>query len=193
MKTLKKLLLFTIVLQVVSCSMVRDEDGSDPSDPENQTENEIPSSLHFAFKTEDWERQIDCTHLDLDATNSELLMATSQSTGSKFYFVVPASSHQMALADSVGKYPVGTDGYFSMAQILPVSQGSEKRLKSEIGFDEEGSFNEIMSITLDSSEEAFDYYKVKGQYHMKMVGIEDESLKRTCSGTYHFKIKTAKD
>ncbi|QDH78774.1 hypothetical protein FKX85_06890 [Echinicola soli] len=193
MKTLKKLLLLTIVLQVASCSMVRDEDGSDPTDPENQTEAEIPSNLHFAFKTEDWERQIDCTHLDLDATSSELLMATSQSTGSKFYFVVPASSSEMAKAANLGKYPIGIEEYFSMALILPMSQGSETRLKSEIGSSESDSFNEVVSITLDSSEGAFDFYSVKGRYKMKMEGIEDEALNKTCSGTYHFKIRTARN
>ncbi|AGA77708.1 hypothetical protein [Echinicola vietnamensis] len=193
MNTLKKLLLFALVIFVGGCDMISDEDGSDPSDPENQPENQIPTSLHFAFKTEDWERKVDCTHLDLDATKSTLLKATSQSTGSTFYFVVPSSSTEMAKAENFGKYPIGTEEYFSMAQVLPVSQGSDSRIRSKAGFDEENSFTEIVSITHAGTATDYEIYRVKGHYQMQMEGVEDEGLTRTCQGTFHFKIKTTKD
>lgn len=187
-----KLLIIITLGFLFSCS----SDDANPADdsPENQ-------SLHFSFNTPQWSRKIDCTHLDLDASNgqqgangnSALLGATSQSTNATFALMVPADSSRVANA-VLKKYPINLDysaDDFSFGTILNYSENSDKRMFSIPGYSKENSYNEITQIKYISSDNTGAYFHISGKYKAQMK-VVDESTIVEANGTFKFKIKTAK-
>lgn len=117
---------------------------------EDTTPEVVSNTLHFAFKTPDWERTIDCTHLDLEpmyaSDELDYIFATSASTKSTFFLVLPSDVNEYAKPENIKKYAISehgeiTEGPFSFSLKLPVTQDGSY-LYSEFGQSEE-SYNEI--------------------------------------------------
>lgn len=157
----------------------------------------ISESLHFNFKTPDWERKIDCTHLDLPAfglsEGISYTFATSQSTSSTFFISYPSDSSDMVNPANLKKY--GITGYaeneeaFQFSLKLPPTEGSSERMVSKAGMSE-NSYNEVTAITYVGHDAGEAIFKIKGRYEMITTLIGEESNEKIVSGTYHFKIRT---
>jgi len=157
----------------------------------NDTKGGDSDALHLSFYTPDWDAYINCEHLVLDATASSLLTATSASTREQFYLTVPQDSSVMSDASNIKKYGIDGDEVFTFNQSLPITEGSETRLIGVPGLSD-NSYNEIVSITYDHSDEEGAYFKLKANYKMNMKPIlnPDSDTVKEVHGTYHFLIKT---
>ena len=177
---------------MISCSS--DEEGDDTDD------GTVNNSLHLKFKTPDWERTINCEHLDLDpisvAEGVYAVSATSASTNETFYFSYPKDSSDMNQFVNYKKY--GIVGYgdnnepFQFSQKLPDNQGSNDRL---ISLPDMSStyFNEVEKIEYVGSEANYAIFKVKCKYNMRAYLLSNEGLIKDVSGTFHFKIRTTRN
>lgn len=173
---------------MASCSLI----GEEPTPADG-----ISESLHFNFKTPDWERKIDCTHLDLPAFDFNegvsYTFATSQSTNSTFFISYPSDSSDIVNPANLKKYAI--TGYaeneeaFQFSLKLPPTEGSSERLVSKAGMSET-SYNEVTAITYERHEEGEAIFKIKGKYEMTTTLIGEENNEKVVSGTYHFKIRT---
>ncbi|KAA9332067.1 hypothetical protein F0P96_11290 [Hymenobacter busanensis] len=185
-----------LALSVSLTSCLTDGKEDDPT----PTDNGVTESLHFAFKTPDWQRQIDCTHLDLNAyggfgTTTYYTSATSASTNSTFYLSYPKDSSAIVAATNLKKYPIADYGQstelpFRFSLKLPTTEGSTGRLVSKAG-ESADVFNEIVAVKYagrDGSEAKFD---VKGRYQMQVSELNTTNVK-TVTGTYHFRIRTTR-
>lgn len=198
-KNAAKLLLRSAALLLLvsfsSCEIenIEDDPGTNPS-------GSISNSLHFNFKTPDWERNIDCTHLDLPSflldEETYYTFATSQSTNSTFYISYPKDSSVMVQEGNLKKYAITEYGMnqapFQFSLKLPLNDGSSQRLVSQAGHSTD-SFNEIVSIQYDGYVGDESVFKIKGRFQMLTSVIGEEGVQKTVSGTYHFKIKTSRD
>ena len=160
-------------LAVSSCSLSGIGDEPTPEDG-------VSESLHFNFKTPDWERKIDCTHLNLPSYSlSEEIyytFATSQSTKATFFLSFPSDSSEIVKAANLKQYAIkeygANDAAFQLSLKLPLNDGSSKRLLSKNG-QSETSFNEITAITYLGHEEGEAVFKIKGKY--QMVAMESKT------------------
>ncbi|MFC5272178.1 hypothetical protein [Adhaeribacter terreus] len=159
----------------------------------------ITESLHFNFKTPDWERNIDCERLDLPAIDLDsatyIVSATSASTLSTFYFSYPKDSSQIVKPTNLKQYSIkrvgNYDGPFQLALKLPVTEGSSQRLISKDGLSAD-SYNEIVSVKYDGHNATEAFFKVKAKYQMQTAEVNDPNLQKTVSGTFHFRIRTTR-
>lgn len=183
-----------VLLLIQSCSFL----GSDEDTPEPEKGDEVSNSLHFAFKTPEWEKFIDCTHLDLpSSTLTEgvyYTFASSQSTRSTFVISFPADSSEIVKESSPGRYAIHSFGErnelpFEFALKLPLNNGSSEYLVSRGGLSED-SFNEIVAVDYLGHEEGEAIFRLKGKYKMVMAVMQQEEVERVVSGTYSFKIRT---
>lgn len=184
------LLAVTFSVITISCS----------SDEEGENTGEVSSSLHLKFKTPDWERTINCEHLDLMPMNPVegvyAVSATSASTNETFYFSYPQDSSAMNQISNYKKYAIvgygDNDAPFQFSQKLPDNQGSSDRLISLPDMTSE-YYNEVEKIEYVGHEANYSIFKVKCKYNMRTYLLSNESVIKEVSGTFHFKIRTTRD
>src|SRR3546814_19099555 len=94
---------FIIVCLASSCA----KNDANPEDNEQTGGKAVPNSLHIAFETPDWKRQIDCSALDLYpiAANDELayVFASSESTRLTFVLSYPTQASELAKSAGTGR------------------------------------------------------------------------------------------
>ena len=202
MKTLSKL----ILLILFSASFMACEKSSDGPSNENPGPDKGPvigngdavdNTLHMAFKTPDWERKIDCTHLDLDPIglndSTSYVSATSASTNETFYFSFPRDSSVMIKPSNIKKYGITRVGAnkkpFEFSQTLPIIANSTTKLVSLAGSGSD-SYNEVLEIRYIGVKGNYAQFQIKCRYSMSMGETLNESNKRLVTGTFHFKVKT---
>ncbi len=156
--------------------------------------NTNTDDLHISFNTPDWNANINCEQLQLDATNAGLLTAQSQSTKEIFYFYVPKDSSQWMQTGNLKKYPIGIDTNFYFNQTLPYNSGSNTRLIGINQYSSDSSYNEITSIQYSHSDNTGAYFIIKANYKMIMKVLYSNSLDtiKYVYGDYCFKVKTNK-
>lgn len=197
-----------ILLGLFSVCLVACEKGSDEN-PDNNKEpdkgpvigngNGVDNTLHMAFKTPDWERKIDCTHLDLDPIglndSTSYVSATSASTSETFYFSFPKDSSAMVKPSNIKKYQIVVTGDnkrpFEFSQKLPVTAGVQNKLISTEGLTS-SSYNEVVEIKYAGVKGNYAQFQVKCRYSMNMYEALNENNKKLVTGTFHFKVKTTR-
>lgn len=194
MKYPKTLLYCTLIIlvsvPVISCS----------SEEEGKSTGEISNTLHLKFKTPDWERTINCEHLDLMPINPVegvyAVSATSASTNETFYFSYPQDSSAMDKVSNYKKYGIASygnhDAPFQFSQKLPDNQDSSDRLISLPDMASE-YYNEVEKIEYVGHETNYSIFKVKCKYNMRTYLLSNESVIKEVSGTFHFKIRTTRN
>ena len=202
MKTLSKL----ILLILLSASFMACEKSSDGPSNESLGSDKGPvigngdavdNALHMAFKTPDWERKIDCTHLDLDPIglndSTSYVSSTSASTNETFYFSFPRDSSVMVRSSNIKKYEItrvgGNKKPFEFSQTLPIIANSTTKLVSLAGSSSD-SYNEVLEIKYIGVKGNYIQFQIKCRYSMSMGETLNESNKRLVTGTFHFKVKT---
>lgn len=197
MKTPKTLLLCALgtlfLAPMISCSS--DEEGDDTDD------GGVSNTLHLKFKTPDWERTINCEHLDLDpigvAENVYAVSATSASTNETFYFSYPKDSSAMNQVSNYKKYGIVRYGdnnqAFQFSQKLPDNQGSPDRLISLEDLNSTTYYNEVEKIEYAGHEANYSIFKVKCKYNMRTYLLSNEATIKEVSGTFHFKVRTTRN
>lgn len=164
MKTLSKLLLLILCSTLlIACKKGNDSPPDDNNGPGKGpvigNGDGVDNLLHMAFKTPDWERKIDCTHLDLDPIglndSTAYVSATSASTNETFYFSFPRDSSAMVRSSNIKKYKIVTIGDnkrpFEFSQKLPVTAGVQSKLISTEGLTP-SSYNEVVEIRYVGSQ-----------------------------------------
>lgn len=180
---------FLIAAFVISCDILDKED--DPS-PESVSDN-----LHFSFKTPDWSRNIDCSHLDLPSypldNQNYFVSATSQSTNNTFYLSFPKDSSAIVNPINLKKFAIAeyaeNNGPFQFSLKLPLTAGSSARLISKGGLSDE-SYNEITAVKYIGRDGSLAVFAVKGRYAMTAYELNNSANEKAVAGTYHFKVKT---
>ncbi len=198
MNTINTLSTYLIIISTILTSCSADENkDSDSSNPASL-------DLHFAFKTPDWERKIDCTLLDLypsfvnDTTSS--VSATSASTKESFWFTYPKDSSEIVRPRTYKKYKIMEYGYneepFQFSQVLPLDASSlgnsSKTLVSKAGFSV-SEYNQVTEIKYIKSESQYAVFKIKCAYEMNTFLPQATDVIIPVSGTYAFIIRTSKD
>ena len=198
MNTINTLSTYLIIISTILTSCSADENkDSDSSNPASL-------DLHFAFKTPDWERKIDCTLLDLypsfvnDTTSS--VSATSASTKESFWFTYPKDSSEIVRPRTYKKYKIMEYGYneepFQFSQVLPLDASSlgnsSKTLVSKAGFSV-SEYNQVTEIKYIKSESQYAVFKIKCAYEMKTYLPSTPDVIKPVTGTYAFIIRTSKD
>ena len=178
------------------------------SSGENTEGNEIPvtvsDNLHMAFKTPDWERNIDCSLLDLYPTvyndSTYGVSATSASTKETFCLTYPKYSSKIVNSKYLKKHKImsiyDNNAPFQFSQKLPLNQNSlddlSKKLVSSEGFSAT-EYNQVEEIKYIASDGIYDIFRVKCKYEMKMYLPTTPDIIKPVSGTFAFKIRTLKD
>ncbi|MCB2377863.1 hypothetical protein LGH70_09740 [Hymenobacter sp. BT635] len=180
-------------LSLVSCF------GSD-SKEEDPAPDAVSESLHFAFKTPDWERQIDCTHLNLSFNplynNPKIAIAsaTSGSTYSTFHFAYPADSSALVASTNLRKYPITKYGMgrnaFEFSHKLPPTEGSNSRLESLPGMSD-NAYNEILAVKYAGHQGKYALFDIKAKYAMLMKGTGADSTApaKPVTGSFKFRLR----
>lgn len=202
MKTLSKLFLLILCsTSLIACKKGGEGPSNDDGEPGNGivigNGGAVDNTLHMAFKTPDWERKIDCTHLDLDPMglndSTSYVSATSASTNETFYFSFPRDSSAMVRTSNIKKYKIVVTGDnkrpFEFSQKLPVTAGVQSKLISTEGLTS-SSYNEVVEIRYVGSQGNYAQFQVKCRYSMNMYEALNESNKKLVTGTFHFKVKT---
>lgn len=199
---MKTQILSTLNIVTVSFLLVvMNSCSSDKSDSSGTSTDS--SDLHFAFKTPDWERKIDCSELNLlpivfnDTTYG--VSATSASTKETFCLTYPKDSSEMVRPNNYKKYKI-TEYYsneepFQFSQKLPLNSSSlddlTKKLASKEGFSAT-EFNQITEIKYVRSEPTYAVFKIKGTYGMNGYLPATPDVIKPITGTYAFIIRTSK-
>ena len=195
---MKTLITCLVVILIVLTSCTSDEN----KDLDNS--NIVSDDLHFAFKTPDWERKIDCTLLDLypivfnDTTSG--VSAYSASTKEVFCLTYPKDSSQMVRPRTYKKYRIMeyylNEEPFQFSQKLPLDESSlddlSKKLISKAGFSST-EYNQVIEIKYIKSEAQYAVFKIKGVYGMKTYLPLTPDIIKPVSGTFTFIIRTSKD
>jgi hypothetical protein len=176
---------------VFSCDVLGKEDDPAPD------AGGVSDSLHFSFKTPDWSRNIDCSHLDLPSygldNQNYYVSATSQSTKNTFFLSFPKDSSAIVNPSNLNKYAIAeyaeNDGPFQFSLKLPLTEGSSVRLVSKGDFSDE-SYNEITGVRYIGRDGSSAVFAIKGRYAMTAYELNNSTNQRAVSGTYHFKVKT---
>ncbi|MCB2408150.1 hypothetical protein [Hymenobacter lucidus] len=180
-----------VSLGLASCFESGKEDDPAPT---------VSESLHFAFKTPDWERHIDCEQLNLSFsplyTNPKIASAsaTSGSTSSTFYFTYLADSSALVAPANIAKYAIGeylsNTGAFELSHKLPTTEGSTSRLVSVAG-KADNSYNEILSVKYIKHEGIYAIFDIKGQYQMQMKEYVNgvAGATKPVSGSFKFRLR----
>ncbi|PJJ59339.1 hypothetical protein [Hymenobacter chitinivorans] len=181
----------TTSLGLASCF----EDGKENDPSPSQT---VSESLHFAFKTPDWERHIDCTALNLGfstvSTKVAYVGATSASTSASFYFTYPADSSTLVQPSALGKYAIGeyqdNSGAYELSHKVPTTDGSSGRLVSLAG-KADNSYNEILAVKYVGHEGKYSLFEIKARYQMQMQEILNgtRGVIKPVSGSFKFRVR----
>lgn len=197
MKTIKTLTTVLVVLLTILSSCTTEEKN------DADVSNSASLDLHFAFKTPDWERKVDCTLLNLypsfvnDTTSS--VRATSASTKESFWLTYPKDSSEIVRPRTYKKYKIMEYGYneepFQFSQVLPLDASSlgnsSKTLVSKAGFSAT-EYNQVTEIKYIKSESQYAVFKIKCAYEMKTYLPSTPTVNKPVSGTYAFIIRTSK-
>lgn len=194
---LKTSLLYATALLLFSCS------SSDSAESTVNT-NTVSDNLHFAFKTPDWERTIDCSKLDFIPTvfndSTYGISATSASTQETFCFTYPKDGSKIVNPKYLKKHKIMSiyenNAPFQLSQKLPLNQNSfddlSKKLVSSEGFSDL-VYNEVVEVKYLSSDADYMIFRVKCKYKMETsLPLNPEVIKQV-SGTFTFKIRTTKN
>lgn len=173
-------------------AMCSDDKKEDPMPADG-----VSDALHFAFKTPDWERTIDCERLSLlprsAAPGVSFVSAQSASTLATFFFTYPADSSRMAAARSTNRYPVAefyeNAAPFELSLKMPPSEGNSYRMVSNPGLSAD-SYNEVVAVQYAGRDGAQAVFDVKCRYQMHMRLLPDTANTKPVSGTFHFKVRT---
>lgn len=163
-------------------------------------QGEISDVLHLSFMTPEWEKFINCEHLDLYPNsldeNISYVTATSQSTRQRFYFTYPSDSSAIVSPGNFKKYSIrefgAHTGPFEFSQVLPVKEGGGSFLGSKENIGED-SFNEIVEIKYVGSENEYAIFTVKSRYTMTAYEYDNQTNEDVITGTFHFKIRTTRN
>lgn len=159
----------------------------------------VSDALHFAFKTPDWERTIDCERLSLSPRNGgpglSFVSAQSASTSATFFFLYPADSSAMVRPRPTPRFAI-TAFYegshpFEMSLKLPPAEGSAERLVSNPGLTAD-SYNEVAEVKYAGRDGTQAVFDVKCRYQMLMRLLSDSTVRKPVSGTFHFKVRTTR-
>ncbi|PKB15341.1 hypothetical protein [Flavobacterium sp. 5] len=192
-----KLFFYCLILFISSCS-------SDENKNDSENSTEVSDALHLAFKTPDWEQNINCEKLDLfpDAQNdsTNVVSASSASTRETFYFSYPKDSSKIVKTKILSKHKIMELGSnnepFQFSQKLPLNASSiddtTKRLASLEGLSDT-EYNQVIEIKYLKSESNYAVFIVKCKYEMKAYLIETPETIKKITGTFSFKIRTTKD
>ena len=169
MKMITKMItsLFIILIVFTSCTTDENKDLQDSND-----------DLHFAFKTPDWQRKVDCKRLDLypiifnDTTYG--VSAYSVSTKEAFCLTYPKDSSQMVRPRTYKKYKIMeyyfNEEPFQFSQKLPLDESSlddlSKKLISKAGFSS-AEYIQVTEIKYIRSEAQYAVFKIKGIYEKR--------------------------
>ncbi len=156
----------------------------------------IPESLHLSFATPDWNRHIDCTHLDLDPVGLDssifYVSATSGSTKETFFFTYPKDSSDLVDPANLKRYSIREygkhTGPFEFSQKLPVTALSTDWLISMDG-NSAAEYNEVVAVKYVESTDKYASFQIKCRYEMNTYVHTNTSNIKRVTGTYHFKIK----
>ncbi len=194
MKNLNFLVIaLAFVIGVSSCK--KEENNSLDTNP-----TEVDNSLHFSFKTFDWERKVDCSHLDLfgNTVNDSTLSVwvPSASTNATFIFNYPADSSKMVSIKNLKKYGIAdlvSNVYtpFTLGLKLPLTQGSSERLLSNTGFNQ-NEYCQITEIKYLKSDAKTAKFAVKGKYSLQARLLNSESAPKLITGTFNWVVNTSK-
>ncbi len=164
----------------------------------------VSDNLHLAFKTPDWERNIDCSHLDLYPTvyndSTYGVTASSASTKEIFCLTYPKFSSKIVSPKYLKKHKImsiyDNTAPFQFSQKLPLNDNSlddlSKKLVSSEGFSGT-EYNQVMEIKYVSGDGVYDIFRVKCKYEMKMYLPLNLDAIKPVSGIFTFKIRTLKD
>lgn len=164
----------------------------------------VSDNLHMAFKTPDWERNIDCSKLDLtpEVINDSTfgVGAMSASTRESFFFTYPRYSSKIVSPKYLRKHKIvavdDNNAPFQFSQKLPLNANSlddsSKKLVSAEGFSDT-EYNQVIEVKFISSEANYDIFRVKCKYEMKMYLPLTPEITKPVSGTFTFKIRTTKN
>jgi hypothetical protein len=192
--------IFTIILSTLllfSCS------SSDKTEI-NENPITVSDNLHFAFKTPDWERTIDCSKLDFIPTvyndSTYGISATSASTQETFCFTYPKDGSKIINPKYLKKNKIMSiyenNAPFQLSQKLPLNENSfdnlSKKLVSAEGFSST-EYNQVLEVKYLSTEESYMVFTVKCKYEMKMYLPATPEVIKPVSGTFTFKIRTTKN
>lgn len=171
----------------------------DKDDDPKPDDAAVSESLHFAFKTPDWERQIDCEKLNLafrDIYSNPRVAyasASSASTNSTFFLTYSADSSALVAPANLGKYAITEYGAstspFELSHKLPPTEGSASRLVSVAGLSAT-SYNEILAVKYVGHEKGYALFDVKGRYQMLMQELNSPAAPKPVSGTFKFRLRT---
>ncbi len=169
--------------------------GSDDKAKDPAPTDGISDNLHFAFKTPEWERQIDCEQLAMPFSSYNGVAGvggTSASTAVAFYFQYPADSTALVQAAVLRRYPIARQiagsrlGELSLR--VPVTAGSSSFLMPKAG-QSATSYNEIVSVKYTDRRNGYPRFDIKCRYQA-MMGLATDSTAalRPVSGTYHLRV-----
>ncbi len=197
MKNLKIMVLTVIALSLFSCSETTNtEDNANP--------NTVSDNLHVAFKTPDWERNIDCSDLDFfpEAYNDSTygVRASSLSTKISYCLTYPKDGSNIIKPKYLKKHKImsiyGNTAPFQFSMKLPINQNSlddlSKKLVSSEGFSAT-EYNQVMEVKYLSTEADYMLFRVKCKYEMKTYLPLTPEIIKPVSGTITFKIRTTKN
>jgi hypothetical protein len=198
MKNISKTsLLSFVVLVLFSCTPTESTDSS--VNPDTVSDN-----LHLAFKTPDWERNIDCSMLDLFPTvyndSTYGVSATSASTKEIFCLTYPKDGSKIINPKYLKKHKImsiyGNTAPFQFSQKLPLNENSlddlSKKLVSSEGFSD-SEYNQVLEVKYLSTEADYMLFRVKCKYEMKTYLPSNPDIIKPVSGTFTFKIRTTKN
>lgn len=182
---------------MISCAKT----DAGPDGPDNP--DGIPNGLHIAFETPDWKRQIDCSHLDLNPTDTPnpevvFVFASSESTRNTFMLSYPKYAADLEKAGNIRRYAVGkyntVAGPFQYAMKLPLDDDkldiSHGRLESKAG-QSETEFTEITEIKRVGTDGNYGVFQIKGRYgfNSTLVKSSDSGPGKYVKGTFYLKVR----
>lgn len=195
-KTMKTSSTYLVVIStiLISCS----------TDQKNNSENSniISDDLHFAFKTPDWERKINCQDLDFfpekvnDSTS--MIYAESLSTKVTFYFTYPRDSSKIVKTNFLKKHKIMTpranNEPFQFSQKLPIDATTQDYMNKLISLEgiSETEYNQISEIKYLKSEIDYALFKIKCNYEMNAYSNLSPTIIKPITGNFTFIIRTTK-
>lgn len=199
-----KLSILFFGLIAASCA----KNDTNPHDEDEPGKNTISNSLHIAFETPDWKREIDCSRLDLPPFDLGLdgevfyVFASSESTRNTFMLSYPKYESELGKPDNIRKYPAAEfgnpTGPFQYGMKLPLDADkldvSYGRLVSKAG-NSETEFTEITEIKRVGTDGEYALYQIKGRYGFNST-LEKASGSETgkhVKGTFHLKVRALVD
>lgn len=166
-------------------------------------EVEIPSFLHYAFKSEEWSQKINTEQFELypemlmlEDTSFSVTRAFDATTNTYFSISFLSDSSRVINTDIYGLYPIADTNFtqpFSLSQKLPISRGSSSYMLPKGGFDDD-NYNWIRKVEIvDYTQGGLRLFDLSGSYKMEMevydASGEPTGETRDVSGTYKLRLR----